>query len=131
MDNSEIDDLVKTIKRDYLKYNLLKYGSAIALGFISARLYKCCIVENPNTIAIVCCIALMLFCIAAVLLSFKFYKSITKHAEEILNAIVCRHLEISYQLSTINDNDYAQKYHLKQEEVFLNEATRKLFAILP
>ena len=131
MVNSEIDDLVKAIKRGYLKCNLLKYGGAIVLGFISARLYKCCIVENPNAIAIVCCIALMLFCIAITILSFKCRQSIIKHTEETLNDIVLKQAEISFQLSNTDDNDYVQKQHLKQEETFLDNAYRKIFATLP
>ena len=131
MVNSEIDKVVKTIKRGYLKCNLLKYGGAAALGFISARLYKCCIVENPNHIAIACCIALMLFCIAITILSFKCHQSIIKSTEETLNDIIFKQAEISFQLSNIDDDDYAQKQHLKQEETFLNEAFRKLFSTLP
>lgn len=131
MVNSEIDKAVKTIKRGYLKCNLLKYGGSIALGFILARLYKCCIVEDPNSIAILCCIVLMFLSIAIIVLSFNFRQSVIKCTEETLNDIVFKQAEISYQLSNINDDDYAQKQHLKQEETFLNEALRKLFATLP
>lgn len=131
MVNSEIDKVVKTIRRGYLKCNILKYSGAIGLGFISARLYRCCIAEDPNHIAIVCCIALMLFCIAITILSFKCHQSIAKHTEEKLNAIVLKQAEISYQLSNIDDDDYVQKQHLKQEETFLNEAFGKLFSTLP
>lgn len=131
MVNSEIDDLVKTIKRGYLKCNLLKYGGAIALGFISSRLYRCCIAEDQNYITIACCIALMLFCIAITILSFKCHQSITEHTEETLNDIVLKQAEISYRLSNINDADYTQRQHLKQKEAFLDNAYRKLFATLP
>lgn len=131
MVNSEIDNVVKTIKRGYLKCNLLKYGGAIALGFVSARLYRCCIAEDPNSIAILCCIVLMFLSIAIIVLSFKCRQSIIRHTEETLNDIVFKQAEISFQLSNTDDNDYVQKQRLKQEEAFLNEALRKLFSTLP
>lgn len=131
MDNSEIDKAVKMIKRGYLKCNLLKYGGTIALGFISARLYKCCIAEDPNSIAILCCIVLMFLSIAIIVLSFNFRQSVIKCTEEILNLIVLKQSEISYQFSNIDDDDCVQKQHLKQKEAFLNNAYRKIFATLP
>lgn len=129
MGNSEIDDLVKTIKRGYLKYNLLKYSCAITLGFILHRCYKLYIVENTNYIAIICSITLMLLCIAAIIVSFRFRQSIIKHTEEKLNDIVLKQVEISYRLSKTDDNDYEQKRHLKQEETFLNKAFKKLYQL--
>lgn len=131
MANSKIDKVVRAIKIGYLLCNLFKYGGAIALGFILARCFKLCIVENPNYIAISYCIAIMLFCIAITILSFRCRQSIIKCTEERLNDIVLKQAEISYRLSNIDDSDYAQKQHLKQEETFLNEEYRKLSSTLP
>ena len=81
MANNKIDKVVRAIKTGYLICNFFKYGGAIALGFTSARLYRFCIVENPNYISIAYCIAIMLFCIAITILSFRCRQSIIKHTE--------------------------------------------------
>ena len=131
MVNNKIDKVVRAIKISYLLCNLFKYGGALALGFTSARLYRYCIVENPNYIAIAYCIAIMLFCIAITILSFRCRQSIIKCIEERLNDIVLKQAEISYRLSNINDDDYVQKQRLKQEEALLDEEYGKLSSTLP
>ena len=131
MANNRINKVVRAIKIGYLICNFFKYGGAIALGFTSARLYRCCIVENPNYIAIAYCIAIIFFCIAITILSFRCRQSIIKCIEERLNDNVLKQADISYRLSNIDENDCIQKQHLKQEETLLNEEYRKLLSTLP
>lgn len=121
--HSEIDSLVKTIKRGFLKCTVCKYGGSIALGFGCSRLYKC-IVENPNAIAIICGLIFIATCIAIVVSSFVAKNKITKMVETTLNDIVLLQVDIEHRLK--NTDDLIEKSILEKKEKFLKEAFDKL-----